>query len=119
MPAPKQLSSGTCELTLLVLCAAGQSPGAGGFLAALSGRLQLPAAICAAASEGTLALDTAQRDYLSALLGSPLPEPGSVSSGGRSSAAAGNSSAGGVRGCTMAGSLRSQPCVAAAFLGIP
>lgn len=43
-------------------------------MAALSARLQLPAAIAEAAAGGNLQLDDMQRDYLSALLGTQLPE---------------------------------------------
>jgi hypothetical protein len=50
----------------------------GGFAAALHSRLQLPVAIAGAAADGTLELDAAQRDYLSALLGQPLPEAGAA-----------------------------------------
>lgn len=50
-------------------------------MAALHSRLQLPAAIAAAAAAGTLELDAAQRDYLSALLGEPLPEAGAAADG--------------------------------------
>lgn len=79
---------------------AGQGSGAGaggsaGFLTAISARLQLPAAIPAAAAEGVLQLDAAQRDYLSALLGSPLPEPAmAAAAGGAAAGSAGASSAG-------------------------
>lgn len=44
------------------------------FLAAVSQRMSMPAAVAAAAAHGVLKLDSAQRDYLSALLGGPLPE---------------------------------------------
>lgn len=50
-------------------------------MAALSARLQLPASIAASAAAGALQLDAAQRDYLSALLGEPLPEVGATLNG--------------------------------------
>lgn len=43
------------------------------FLTAVSRRMSMPAAVAAAAAHGVLKLDAAQRDYLSALLGGPLP----------------------------------------------
>ncbi len=45
--------------------------------------MALPSAVSAAVAHGVLALDSAQRDYLSALLGQPLPEaPPPAHSGG-------------------------------------
>lgn len=48
-----------------------------GLLAALTQRRRLPAAIGDAVAGGTLRLDDAQRDYVHALLGEPIPEVGS------------------------------------------
>jgi hypothetical protein len=46
-----------------------------GFLAAVSKHMSLPLAVATAAATSVLTLDSAQRDYLSAVLGGPLPEP--------------------------------------------
>lgn len=67
-------------LKMYLMMCTGQGPsdssGNGGCssLSAVSTRLGLPAAVAAAAAHGVLTLDPAQRDYLSALLGQPLPE---------------------------------------------
>lgn len=45
-----------------------------GLLAALVQRRSLPVAIGSAVASGTLRLDDAQRDYVHALLGEPIPE---------------------------------------------
>lgn len=68
------------ELLLTSLIALGPIDGgaSSGCLTAVSQRLSLPAGVAAAAAHGVLAVDSAQRDYLSALLGGPLPEPPQV-----------------------------------------